>query len=403
MDLSAEQAEACDVIFSILGTSQREAVLQGPAGAGKTVTTAALIRRAQKEGYVCAVAAPTHKACGVLRERLLALDCNVGVSTIHAATGKRPDPDDRERLAKAGHPLARNADVLFVDEASMVSAQLVTAARGLPAKHIVWIGDRYQLAPVNERQSLAFAHQDVVAELREVRRYQASEYMTKTAEYLRHCIDEGKPPRLELVQKNFIEHMGEGQFHGGGLEALAWLAIHDGVVAIGHKNATVDEVNEKAFHLRYDDVEYYGWREGERVTFQRAYDIAKGYRITNGTEVIIREAESDGEGPWSLMVSTEKDSLMVQHVLAYDPEIASEMAARAKACQDRKLRDELERPAWLRYQWASTIHKAQGSTMPGVAIYWPDILSAPQKDVARLLYVALTRASDIEQLHLVID
>jgi exodeoxyribonuclease-5 len=402
MDLSSEQAEACDIIFSILGTSQREAVLQGPAGTGKTVTTAALIRRAQKEGYVCAVAAPTHKACGVLRERLRDLDVNVGVSTIHAATGKRPDPDDRERLAKAGHPLARNADVLFVDEASMVSAQLVSAARGLQAKNIVWIGDRYQLPPVNERQSLAFVSQDVVAELREVRRYQASEYMTKTTEYLRACIDQGKPPKLELVRKNFVEHMGEGQFHGGGFDKLAWLAINRDVVAIGHKNATVDAVNERAYDMKHG-TDFYDWREGERVTFQRAYEVAKGYRVTNGTEVIIREAESNGEDPWSLMVSTEKDSPTVLHVFAYHPQIGSEMAAQAKMTQDKKLRHELERPAWLRYQWASTIHKAQGSTMPGVAIYWPDIVSAPQKDVARLLYVALTRASDIEQLHLVID
>lgn len=403
MELSAEQAEACEIILSILGTSQREAVLQGPAGTGKTVTTAALIRCAQEAGYICAVAAPTHKACGVLRRRLEELGCDVGVSTTHAAAGKRPDPDDKKRLAQGGKPLARNADVLFVDEASMVDSRILSAVRGLPVQHIVWIGDRYQLAPVNDDVSLAFVQQDVVAELREVRRYAESEYMLETTAYLRKCIDRGMRPQLDLVASNFERYMGQERFHGGGIEGLVWLATEcEGIVVLGHKNSTIDDVNRRAF-MRRHQTDLYEWRKGERVTFQRTYEIAKGYSIKNGAELLIGDAAHDEDQHlWWLLV-TDEDNEVTHPVCAYGPHEGSKMAELAKVEKDRKTREALLGPAWMRYQYASTIHKAQGSTMAGAAICWGDIVSAPGKDVARLLYVALTRASEIERLHLVVD
>lgn len=130
-----------------------DVLFPGAAGTGKTTTVKALIQRLRDEGYSFAVAAPTHKAAGRCQESLDGLD--VEVTTHH-----RLWCSSAEEIIEEGEEFADDlslgvaddrtldADVLIIDESSMISGQDYSNIRTVFDGVIVAVGDHHQLPPV---------------------------------------------------------------------------------------------------------------------------------------------------------------------------------------------------------------------------------------------------------------
>jgi len=121
-------------------------VITGAAGTGKSTLCRGLLALLQAKGVSFAVCAPTGKAANKLASLT-----GVKVATIHRLFRYAPFCGFR---VNAATPLA--VDCLVVDEASMVDIFLFRALlRGItPATRLVFIGDPYQLPPVDSGDSL---------------------------------------------------------------------------------------------------------------------------------------------------------------------------------------------------------------------------------------------------------
>ena len=181
--------------------------LTGAGGTGKTFITKYIISHCKYSNSVIKCTSPTHKACRVFSQ---ALD-GKNVDTIQSTFGLRLDLrlEDFDPANPQFNPMAKpkleNVRLLLIDEASMLPAKLVTficnKCKELEIK-IIFIGDAYQLAPVNEFKSIAFDRCYEVYQLRQIVRQAANNPITNLLNLLRYDIEHHTYRFLEYLSKN---------------------------------------------------------------------------------------------------------------------------------------------------------------------------------------------------------
>lgn len=116
-------------------------LLAGGPGTGKSRTVAALVRLAEARGHRVALAAPTGRAAKRLEEL-----CDASASTLHRLLGAQGTTGQFAR--DEDWPL--DADLIVVDEASMLDAELAAALLSACADgaHLLLIGDPAQLPSI---------------------------------------------------------------------------------------------------------------------------------------------------------------------------------------------------------------------------------------------------------------
>lgn len=127
-------------------TTNEHLTISGPAGSGKSFLTKHLIEGLKKKMKRFALAAPTHQA-----KIVLANMSGEDACTIHSLMKIHPDTyEDQRMFAQADVPDLSDLDVLVIDEASMYDDDLVNIMLNtLPKKcRIVAIGDKDQIQPV---------------------------------------------------------------------------------------------------------------------------------------------------------------------------------------------------------------------------------------------------------------
>jgi exodeoxyribonuclease-5 len=140
-------------------------VLEGYAGTGKTFLSMRFLAQAERAGLCWTVVAPTHKAVGVLRRHLAlaALQPTWFPSTIHRLLRLRLKRErDRERCEETEQTALalEHLGLVLIDEASMVDGDLleITLRCAHPFRtRLVFVGDPAQLPPVGEEHSPVFA------------------------------------------------------------------------------------------------------------------------------------------------------------------------------------------------------------------------------------------------------
>lgn len=159
---SAQREFVLGLLEPLYGEGIRGArVLEGPAGTGKTTTLLALIQAAHLLDIEVGVAAPTHKACSVLREKLLEAGENQqGLPepvTLHSLLCLKPQRSvygEPETFRQSKQPRLGHLDLLIVDECSMVGVDLlryIQESAAMFALPVLFAGDPHQLRPVGER------------------------------------------------------------------------------------------------------------------------------------------------------------------------------------------------------------------------------------------------------------
>jgi len=167
LSLTADQEQAEAAFGAWLGAPAEGTpfVLSGYAGTGKTFLSMRLLAAAEAAGLCWTVAAPTHKAVGVLRHHLEAAGLRPTwyPATIHRLLRlKLKRQGDRERCEETAQTAAslEHLGLVLIDEASMVDSSLLEitlrCAHGFGTR-LVFVGDPAQLPPVGEACSPVFA------------------------------------------------------------------------------------------------------------------------------------------------------------------------------------------------------------------------------------------------------
>lgn len=206
-----DQQKAIDNIISFIAAPFNPAKyivgLTGAGGTGKTFITKYIISHCKYSNSVIKCTSSTHKACRVFSQALNGKD----VDTIQSTFGLRLDLrlEDFDPANPQFNPMAKpkleNIKLLLVDEASMLPSKLVTficnECKKLEIK-IIFIGDNYQLAPVNEKKSIAFDRCFEINQLKEIVRQAANNPITNLLELLRYDIEHHTYRFLEYISKN---------------------------------------------------------------------------------------------------------------------------------------------------------------------------------------------------------
>ncbi len=209
--LTKDQQKAVDEIISFIAnpfdTAKYIIGLTGAGGTGKTFVTNYIITHCKYSPSVIKCVSTTHKACRVFSQAI----GNKEVDTIQSTFGFRPDLklEDFNPFNPQFNPMSKpkldNVKLLIIDESSMLPAGLVTficdkcKARNIK---IIFIGDAFQLSPVNEKRSIAFNRCYKICELNEIVRQAANNPITNLLKLLRYDIQYGTYRFIEYVSKH---------------------------------------------------------------------------------------------------------------------------------------------------------------------------------------------------------
>ena len=444
--LTAQQTAALEAFKAWLSqpASGEPFVLSGYAGTGKTFLSVRFLDIADGAGFCWTVAAPTHKAVGVLRAALdsQGLRPTWYPSTIHrllrlklSRMEERESCEPTEQTATALEQIG----LVLLDEASMVDSRLLEIA--LQCAHpfgtrLVFVGDPAQLPPVGETTSAVFALQRAVQlQLTEVVRHGGP--VLKLASGLRSgALPSCQPPLLAAI------NTAEGQVAVVGRDE--WIAEAQAALRLSSENFDPDHARLLCFTnrtlerlvpiarraLHGEMADQLSVLPGE-VLITRAAVMAPACQeglanseqadlvLGSNRELVVRDVTPDRcdladlglpDAPVieTLRVDVEAGESQLQLRLAPAPgsdgrqrlDLAlSDLRNRAKAATGKQ-RSLLWRQYFLlRDAFAAvgpaavlTVHRSQGSSFSDVFVA-PDVYWPQQEEVRRqLVYVAVSRA-----------
>jgi exodeoxyribonuclease V alpha subunit len=351
-------------------------VITGGPGVGKTTIVKAIVHLARLVHREIALAAPTGRAAKRLGEATA-----MEAMTIHRLLEFQPHEGGFQRDRE--HPL--DADLVVVDEASMVDAQLFSAlvAAVRPAAQLVLVGDIDQLPSVGPGAVLSDVIDSgaaTVIRLTEIfRQAQASKIVVSA-----HAINRGEIPVLdapggpgaamsdfyffarddpEAARATIVELVAERIPKGFGFDAITGIQVlapmHRGELGTGALNrALQDRLNPSSGSPELTRGER-SFRRGDKV-MQLRNDYDKS--VYNGDIGVISAIDGD-----EAVVRVEFDG----RTASYE-------------------RAELDQ---LVHAYAVSIHKSQGSEYPAVVL--PLVTQHYMMLQRSLLYTAVTRGKKL--------
>ncbi|MFB6230706.1 MAG: ATP-dependent RecD-like DNA helicase [Salinibacter sp.] len=401
-----DQQEAYDQVYDRLARGERYTGLRGYAGTGKTYLVSRLVEQLVEEDCTVTVCAPTHKAVQVLSDELG--EAPVEMQTLHSFLGLRLQPtDDGEYKLVADEQRDYSAGVVIVDEASMIGREEWEHIEESPFwLQWLFVGDPAQLPPVNEDPSPAL---DVPGPtLETVHRQAADNPILELATKIRTGVDgrfgsrfeDGKGVAITRNREDFLDSI----LRAFNTDAFAEDATHARVLA--YRNKRVRRFNREIRTARYGaDADRFV--EGEWLVGTETWYHEGVPRLTNSEEVRVKKAivdtfEADDQSEWTvwtLKVRTPgRGFTRTIHVLHEDEQDRYQEALerrREAAEEDGSKWDRFfelrERFARVDYAYASTVHKAQGTTFDTVFVDHRDLQACRGSERQALLYVAVTR------------
>lgn len=254
--MNPEQQTFYDRVFSEQG--YKELVLDAQGGSGKTFTIQQILRRCPS----MMVIAPTHKACSLFKKK------NIHAQTIHRFLNADAEIDkETGEEFFTFKPKDKNVSVI-VDECSMVSKDMYRALLET-CKQIIFVGDRCQLPPIGESCSPVFDIPEIYTLQTNMRVGMNPDSIS--AYYLAKFREGVSKPNMRIrVDKKPMEFM------------LRYFRDHTDVVALAFTNLRVADLNHKIreFLFGSNNKKYY---IDEKLVFS-------GYRTT-GEVIGTRESE----------------------------------------------------------------------------------------------------------------
>lgn len=402
MQFTADQQNAADKFMHfLLDPTQREFLIEGSAGVGKTTLVEYLINLSIKQEKLLNtilggdvetntfITASTNKAANVLHEKL-----GRETSTIHSLLGLKVTNDyssGKTVLQRTRDTQVFSNSLIFIDEASMVDSALLKLIRELTMDcKVVYIGDPYQLAPIFETESPVFNSVQNKAVLREVVRQASGSPITTLALQYREAVEQGVFPHREHMNVPTVTVLSPQDFKQkieedfrdpytdtSEKKILAWT------------NAKVLAYNKFIRELQGLPDDYV---RGETLITNNPI-IFQNFTIPTDSEIRIdgsRRTAYEGMPGQNIYVGAHE--VFVPDSLDDLKAVLKQYSSVKNWTNYFKIKDYVQD---LRPIHALTIHKSQGSTYKRVYINLSDIGRNNKKtEVARLLYVAISRASE---------
>lgn len=424
---TASQSKALFEIEEFLENAREQVfVLRGSAGTGKTTITKAIVKYLEKMNTCVYLLAPTGKAASILKEK-----SEYEAQTIHQVIYIPHQLEDGSVYFEKRENVSGIRTVYIVDEASMISAERPTSGeyksdnpllddlvnfvkQGHPDNQLIFLGDNYQLKPVNESESLALS-----AEMLH-KKYNLSTRQVTLREVVRQT---GGSPVLEIAMQIKESKDRSGSVYWikppslpGSTEALNYYLRY-----FNRKNTDeiilISKTNDQVFYWNQKIREGLGFKPqtlgvGD-VVMLRATWMNVGETVVNGEVGIIESLKGDIE---------EREGFRFQDVI-----IKFKAGSREKQVSTKIILDSLENPTGqldhesmkllkhdrmkhnsayrqtqmakddsymnamrLSYAYAMTCHKAQGSEWRRV-LYNSEKLHPADHE---WLYTAVTRAKE---------
>lgn len=411
--LNTEQEEALRRMTEFLASPRMFFLLQGYAGTGKTYTMQELVRRVQGRMIFTA---PTNKATKVLREVFQ----NEGFGdyyepecrTIHSLLGLQLKANGEvKELTHPEDPVdLHRYKAVVVDEASMINSNLwkyINQTAKEQKVKFIFMGDAAQLPPVGEARSPVWEIEDTMG-LEKVMRH--DNQILTLATSLRKVVDHPAPSvalfsdnengegvwrlPVHMFEEQIIREAEAGTFSAiGKVKAIAW------------RNVTVEKLNALIRRKIFNEPGEY-FPEDRVIMMEPAKDFAGGDTLatTDSEGTIERSIEA-----YHPIYGEFKCHRLVVLMDEGHPITLWVLHAQSAAAFHKKLSDladyaKTNRRPWkdywafkeafhsIRYGYAITAHRAQGSTYDKVFVNTADILANRNRQEAfRCLYVACTR------------
>ncbi|WDR22453.1 hypothetical protein PJM42_0047 [Salmonella phage vB_SenP_UTK0001] len=400
MSLTSCQEQAAKQFLSFLCTPMKHMVISGPPGVGKTFMLNHMIDMLPSTRRITnimgvdpinniAVTATTNKAAEVLQERF----SNRTVSTIHSTLGLTVRDDYRTGktfTAKGKNFTPLSDTLILMDESSMADTQLLKLIDEGTAKNckIVFIGDHCQLAPVSETMSPVFNSGYITSYLNTQMRTNNSPALTLLNDQLRQTVETGVfrpiipvPGVIDFVNDDEMRRLMNANFI---------LQETPGHKILAYTNNGVQEYNS---YIRTKKHLPPTLMVGDAVVSNNSIETAGSRTII---EKVYRVHSISGvhhnDGIPYYMVDIGVGGLVKQPVNYSQLQQAIREAANNKDWVEYfRLKNEF---ADLRFAYASTVHKSQGSTFDTVYIDLGDLcICKDMEQLARMLYVAASRAT----------
>ena len=385
-----------------LAESQKEAILAafsegieiitGGPGTGKTTIIKCIIDIYEKNGMKVLLGAPTGRAAKRMSE-----STGREAKTIHRLLdmGVSSDEDDKSLFGK-GESEPLEADVIIIDEASMIDVLLMhnlLKAIKLGTRLII-VGDVDQLpsvGPGNVLKDLINSSLIKVVRLKEIFRQGAESLITVNA----HRINSGEMPYLNKKGNDFyfIKEDDTDSIMTTIIDLINrrlpkfnadWDKLRDiqvltpmrkGTLGVLNMNERIQEVlNPPESHKKEKKVKEMVFREGDKVMQTKNNYSLKWTRIAG-------EGEDNGVGVFNgdmgFIESIDEEEKII--TVIFDDE--------RRVKYDYVYLDELE------LAYAITIHKSQGSEFKVIII--PAFMGSPFLMNRNLLYTGITRAKKL--------
>lgn len=415
------------------GNEYNTHILRGSAGTGKTFLTRRIVSHLIEMGINVVQVAPTGKAA-----KNMAVGSIIPARTIHSAIYKIEQLPHGLGVRFMSKPNEDNKYTVYVvDESSMISDKLSRSERFVQAgallsdlvdygrrgnleNKFLFIGDPCQLPPVQSdepedgspalqadhlQRTFGMNVQDYF--LSEIMRAKAGSYIISNATYIRDCIEQKLQPDNSRIK---VTTTGKSWQMAQHFERLYDPSNTDKVVLLAHSNKDVNYWNRnirKQFgygqdQLNADDqvVVYQTWHS-QGVTL---YNGETGYvRVIGKTEAYAGLSFADVElvfcgidgKPFTVTTKALLDTLNTESDFRgiLDEEVVKHYHAEMhKHTHGRLESSAFYNPIQLRFGYAMTCHKAQGSEWENVIIHRNALYADKQNTSLRWRYTALTRA-----------
>lgn len=408
--LTAEQSAAVESLLNFLQDPDPIIpffVFSGYAGTGKTSCMREVVARLDDSHFNIAFTAPTNKAAKVLKA------ITGDAVTIYSLLGLRVDKSGELKQVVAGKPPEGLADLdcVVIDEASMVNAVLMKELKNNVDKFgfkVVFMGDPAQLPPVKEVRSPIW-ELGTDAALSRVMRHDNQILTLVTA--IREVIDHPAPNIV--LKSDHDENGGVFKLTKPTFKQAIWDAVQRGDFAdgghakvIAWRNVTVDSYNQlirnALFGVESQTVPFF---PGDRIVAGGPLERNDVPLMTTDEEAVVEtvtECNHPMEPRYSaleLKCVTEVGKtvrLLVPHPASkaqFDADcqsLAHQAAANGKLW--KKFWELKEIFHDVRYAYAITAHRSQGSTYQDVYVDYVDVLAnRSRREAFQCLYVACSR------------
>ena len=419
--LNEGQQAAADGFFEfLLDESEKEMIITGPGGSGKTYLEGALIDEVMPH---------YHQICKMMGIKVKYQDVDMTASTNPAAeqlsnaTGrpagtifskcnlvvKNNFQTGETFVAKTKSWCQIHNQVVFVDEFSILDRNAVKQIRETLANcKIVWVGDAEQLGPVNDTSIIAEEMQAGIIRTYELvtqERNKSQPHLSETCTMLRQGVKDGLFNQIQL-KKGVIDWITDPD------EIQRELATHltkpdHGLRVIAFTNDVVGEYSEFCRVNLRGRTEIYA--EGDRLVVGSQLAVFdRGDRVrlqTDSTVTVARVHDNIGvkmiDEMYKLTATCQTLEILTKYgrrltvtaPLYYQREVKRAISYLASEREWALMFNLKETYPDFRSADASTTHKAQGASFDTIFIDLPDLLSCGDIDtLLRLIYVAVSRA-----------